>query len=814
MKTIFTIMMVLLTGMSSIYAQLPSPNARIAGGGGTIRGKVRDAQSGQMMEYANIVLLNEKDSSMVDGCITAIDGTFELKNIPFGNYILSVQFVGYTKKNLQGITLNKESNVKDLGLIELSISSSNLAGVEISSEQKTIDFKIDKKVVNVNKDIVASTGSAVDVLRNVPSVQVDAEGNVTVRGSSNFTVLINGRQVSQAANDVLKQTPASTIENIEIITNPSAKYDPDGTAGILNIILKKNRGDGMSGLINASYGTFEKYSTDAQLSVKTGKFNIYAGAEYKNRLDKVTQNIEKTWFTNDTGYNTFSRVDQRYQPWHYKVNLGADWSIDKNNTLSATGTYFRQDFIIESPVSYHIFSEPSTTETWKKITNDLLLKHHWTEGTLNYVHTFKKPGHSLSINGTYNAWRGDKSDEQLSSITDGEWVAISTESQRRRFWDNGSSRISGDIDYTLPVNDHITIEAGYSGDITSFNSKYNVDNFDPDLNSWVTDSSLSNTVDFDYMIHAVYGTMSGEVWGLGYQLGLRGEYFKRDLITAVPDTNYAMEIWSLFPTFHVSKSFKKGHQLMFSYSRRVNRPSVMELNPLPYFSDEYLVHRGNPALRPEYTNSFELSYQKTFGESFISFGTYYRSTEDKMAQIIYIHEGQTQLTNKNVTRDWASGVELMANLSIKKFFRLNVSFDGFYYQLVGDESAGIMSRNIVSANVGLNPTFIFKSGTTIQIQSMYNAPSVDPIGDMKGFFMINAAVKQNFLKGKLSLTLSANNLFNLAKYSYLDENPQYRHHFDYIPEGNVFNIGISYRINNYARRASARQGNGAIDVGF
>lgn len=815
MKTSILIITFLLIGLGNINAQMLAPNSKSANGNGIIRGKVKDAQSGQMMEYANVVLLNTKDSSMVDGCITAPDGSFELQHIPSGTYTLSIQFVGYTRKNIENITISRDQNTKDIGLVELEVSASNIGGVEITSEVKSVEYQIDKKVVNVGKDIVASTGSAVDALRNVPSVQVDAEGNVTVRGSSNFTVLVNGRQVSQDANDVLKQTPAATIENIEIITNPSAKYDPDGTAGIINIILKKNRRDGMSGMVNASYGTFNKYSTDAQLSVKTGSFNVFAGAEYKNRLDKVTQNIEKTWYSNDTSFYTKSVVDQKYQPWHYKFNLGADWYIDKNNTLTIAGTYFRQNFYVKSPVGYHIYSDPITTDLWKHYSNDLLLNHHWAEGNLNYTHNFKKPGHSLAVSAVYNAWGGDKSDEQFKTITDANWSnVITTESQRRRFWDNQSSRISGDVDYSVPVGEKVKIETGYSGDVTSFNSDYLVDNFDPDKSEWVNDSSLSNGFDFNYMVHAVYGTVSGELWGLGYELGLRGEYFQRDLVTRVPDTNYRMDIWSLFPTFHMSKSFKKGHQLMFSYSRRVNRPTVMALNPLPYFSDDYLVHRGNPALRPEYANSFELSYQKLFGESFVSVETYYRSTEDKMAETITINEGQTQLTNENIARDWATGLEVMVNLSIKKFFRLNASVDGYLYQLVGNEASGVPSRQAFSANISLNPTFVFKSGTIAQLQSMYNAPGVDAIGEMKGFFMLNAAVKQDFFKGKLSLTLSANNLFNLTKYSYDDVTSQYRHHFDYIPEGNVINLGLSYKINNYARRASSRQGNGAIDVGF
>jgi outer membrane receptor protein involved in Fe transport len=815
MKRINQFLIFFFLAIPGMQAQLPAPEAGKGGGAGLIHGSVRDAQALQMMEYANVVLLNSKDSTMVDGCITAADGSFELKNVPWGTYILNVQFVGFAKKTIAPVVVSKDSPAIDLGIIELSASASSLGGVEIRSETQQVEYKIDKKVVNVSKDIASANGTAVDALRNVPSVQVDAEGNVSVRGSSNFTVLVNGRAVSQSANDVLKQTPVSTIENIEIITNPSAKYDPDGTAGIINIILKKNRRDGMNGMINASYGTLEKYGVDGQFNVKTGDFNIFGGAEYGNRLTPVKQKIDKVWYAGDTNEITKSVVDQKYRPWQYKFNLGADWYIDKQNTLSLSGVYFRQNFTVNSPVAYHIYTEPATTDQWLNYTNDLLLKHHWIEGDLNYTHNFKKQGHTLSINMVYNTWAGDKSDDQIKTTTTPDWAEeISVDSHRRRNYDNGSYRLSGDIDYSLPVSDHVKIEAGYSGDYTAFNSDYLVSNYDPDAAAWILDSSLSNGFDFKYQVHALYGTVSGDLWGLEYQLGLRGEYFDRQLITNVPDTNYKMEVWSLFPTFHLSKSFKNGHQLMFSYSRRVNRPEVMQLNPLPYFNDDFLVHRGNPSLRPEYANSLELSYQKTFKESFLSVGTYYRSTDDKMVQTIGIHEGQTILTNENIAKDWAVGLEVMANLNLKKYFRLNTSLDVFTYHLIGDAALGVPDRETFSATVSLNPTFILKSGTIMQLRGTYAAPGIDAIGKMDGFVMLDAAVKQNFLKGKLSLTLSGSNLFNLTKYSYTDNAQTYNHHFEYIPEGNVISLGLSYKINNYAHRASSRQGNGAVDVGF
>jgi outer membrane receptor protein involved in Fe transport len=777
-------------------------------------GKVTDSRSKLALEYTSIVLYRAEDSVMAEGCITSADGSFSMKKIPYGTYYLVVQFIGYEKKVISPLILKKEQKEIDLGTLEIQEATSEIGGVEISAEKQNIQYNIDKKVLNVSKDITSTGGSASDALRNAPSVNVDAEGNVTLRGSSNYTVLIDGRPVPQDGNDVLKQTPAGVIENIEIITNPSAKYDPDGTAGIINIIMKKNRADGFNGMLNASYGTFDKYGADVQLNVKTGKFNLFGGAEYRNRRDKVFQNIEKTWYSGDTAQNTFSEVKQEYHPWNVRLQLGADYQISGADFLSLSGSWFRQDFRVSSPIAYHIFSQPLSVEEWRYYTNDLTLEHQWGEGNLFYKHNFKKAGHEISIKGAWNQWQGDKFDQQNRFMSDADWQNMTVDmGKRKRFYDNGSQRISGDIDYSLPLKKEMKLEAGYSIDLTEFQSDYSVMNYDPATEEWQEDAAQSNGFRFDYDIHALYTTLSGKLWGFGYQLGLRGEYFTRSLITEIPDSNYAMEIWSVFPTLHLSKEFGKGHAVMLSYSKRVNRPSVMALNPLPYFSDEYLIHSGNPALRPEYAHSIELGWQKYFKESMISAEIYYRTTTDKFTEIIQIREGQTVLTNLNMANDQATGIELMGNFTISKIFRINAGIDAFYYHLQGDDAGLVSSRHAYTASVSFNPSLIFKSGTSLQLQSFYNAPGIDAVGEMEGFFMLNLAVRQEFLKKKLSLSLSASNLFGLTGYHYKDRSSQYLHRFDYVPEGNTFTLGISYKINNYIRR-NHQQGNGTMDVGF
>jgi hypothetical protein len=383
----------LLINLTGVKAQLPSLPGKVIKDG-YVKGRVEDLKDHTALSYANIVLYSIKDSSMVNGCVADTSGAFTIKNIAEGKYYLTIDFIGYEKYVLNNIELTKEKPYADINTVGLKPSSSQLGGVEITSEVQSVQYKIDKKVINVSKNIAATGGSAVDALRNVPSVSVDAEGNVSVRGSSNFTVLVNGKPTPQAGNDVLKQTPASAIENIEVITNPSAKYDPDGTAGIINIVMKKNRQDGINGILNASYGTINKYSTDFQLNVKTGNFNIFGGAEYRNRIDQVTQIIEKTFYTNDTAFANMAKVKQQYHPWNYRINAGADWNINDHNTLSLSGTYFRQDFAVKSPVYYHLFTSPVTSDSWLWYENNLVLKHHWAEGNLNYTHNFKKSGHA------------------------------------------------------------------------------------------------------------------------------------------------------------------------------------------------------------------------------------------------------------------------------------------------------------------------------------------------------------------------------------------------------------------------------------
>ncbi len=369
---LFLILIVITTGT---IAQRPG-----GGGGrlgqsnmppeGIVIGKVKDAISGVPMEYANVVLFSLRDSTMAAGTVSDADGTFRMEKVPFGRFYLVANFIGYNKLQVEDIMINPRNKAVDIGEIQLQPSAKNLESVEITAEREHFEYKIDKKVVNVEKDIMAQGGTAVNALENVPSVEVDIDGNVSMRGSSSFTVLIDGRPSVLQGTDALQQIPVSNIDNIEIITNPSAKYDPDGVAGIINVILKDKKAGGLTGIINASVASGDKYNADFLLNYRTGKFNIFGGADYRQHQHTGDRESNTETYWDDTTQFRFSNGTRNRTRDGYGVRLGADFFATDKTTISVLGRmgYYSRGGGYSS--NMHVFTDPVSRDEYSITTSN------------------------------------------------------------------------------------------------------------------------------------------------------------------------------------------------------------------------------------------------------------------------------------------------------------------------------------------------------------------------------------------------------------------------------------------------------------
>jgi len=823
LKTIrLTLFLLLGFFMASVgFAQRPSnivpESAPVPGG--LITGKVKDKAAKVPMQYTNVVLYHLPDSVMVNGTITGKDGVFRFKGVKKGSYFLKVHFIGFKIKTIDNIEVTNTRREIKLPLIYLEPVASTLEDVEVKASRSRISYQVDKKVVNVTKDLMASAGSAIDVLENVPSVDVDLDGNVSLRGSSNFTVLIDGRPSVLEGNDALQQIPASSIQRIEIITNPSAKYDPEGVGGILNIILKKDKNLGINGVINASAGTKNKYRGNALVGYRTKKINAFISVDGSYRDFNMEVNSEDLTFLPDTTNYRYTTIDGLRNRNGFGVNGGLDYYFDKKSTLSFSGKYGGYGFGMDNNSRRYIFTDPASINEFSNSISHSDRWGHYYNVQGDFLHKFNDLGHEIEVFAYYSGRSSDDEETQSDFETDSLWNNLGMEpsSLRTRTVDTSYDfRIK--LDYSLPVGEKGKFEAGYQSRFYNENGQYTYETFDTVTNDWITNESYKNVVDFQQNIHSAYVSFKDAYKSFGYELGFRTEYTDRSVDNNDGTTPFVIKRFDYFPTVHLSYQLPKNYQVYSSYSRRINRPRQWSLNPFPMIIDPYNIRVGNPELEPEYIDSYEFGLQKVFSKSFLSFEAYYRVTTNKITRVRLLDTAGIMIhTSKNLNKDYSLGAEVMANLKIVKWFSLNTSFNIYNYRLEGDLEGEDVAANSTNWSGRMTASFYLKGNFRIQWMGIYRSPTATVQGSRKGFFYTNLAVRKDFFKRKLNLTLSARDLLGTARYETTASGPEFYSHMTFQREWPVVTLNVSYIINNYRQKRKKNMDNqesAPADIGF
>jgi len=772
--------------------------------GGSIKGFVYDQTSKQPLEYATITIIRKKDNQVVTGTISDQTGFFKIKGMDFGMYKIDVTFIGYKTKSLENVPVRPNDKDVDLGQILLEAAVETIGEAVVVADRPTMTYKIDKKVINVSQQHTSISGSAVEILENIPSVTVDIEGNVSLRGSQSFTVLIDGKPSLLNSSDALNQIPASSIENIEIITNPSAKYDPDGTAGIINIILKRNKLQGVSGVVNANYGSNNSLGGDFLFSFRKEKFNFYLGADYNNRIMKGESVNENTTDRFDTLYYVFSNGDFTRNRLSTGLRGGIDFNLNAKNSFSIGLRYGERSGGGDSEFNYSEWTNPATVSNNYYNIGESNRTGRYLSASLDYVHQFDKKGHTLVGQFIYDN-EGNSEDEDLSELFDQNNIQTSGQ---RSSENEPETEYRIKLDYTLPIGEKNKFEAGYQGRLESgkgenelylYNTATEVYDFMPDF---------SHSIESNRDIHALYSTYSSEIGSFGYQLGLRGEYVDRKISLVGENQEFKLNRWDFFPTAHVSYNFPNDIQLMASYTRRIERPRSWYLEPFLAWQDAYNVRQGNPGLDPEYIDSYELSFQKKFGRNVISIDGYYRITNNKIERYSTLYENYTNVylnTVENVGNDYSFGTELMFAFDITKWWHIDLMGNIYDYKVKGELPYQIndttfikdFSASSFNWNSRFNNTIKLSKTTRLQINGMYNSPTVTAQGRSEGFVMVAMAVKQDFFKNKFSATLQLRDLLNTAGHEFTSEGPNFTTYRKFEPYSPMFSITLTYRINNY-----------------
>jgi outer membrane receptor protein involved in Fe transport len=808
---------ILIAGLlivASSYAQSPRENpveSNVPRGHGSLSGTVIDELSLHTLEYANIVVFSRLDSSIVTGTVSDGSGTFRIDKIPFGAYYVKFKFLGYMEKTLDGVKISSQYKDIDLGEILLSPASTNIEDIEVVAKQSPVLYKLDKKVITVASNLNSSGGTAVEVLENTPSVQVDIEGNVSMRGSSNFTVLIDGRPSPFSGSEALEQIPAGNIEKIEIITNPSAKYDPEGTAGIINVISRKRNLQGSSGIVNVNGDTNGSYGTDFTISLKKEKVSYSLGANFMDRQRNGYMESDKWSRVGDTTFHTFSKGDRTGSRSGTSIKAGLEYDISSRDNLAVNLSTGEWGFGRESISDYREWTFPASSEMEQISKNFMDYSRHYYRLNLDYEHKFNPEGHNLKASAffqTENSYSEDGSD--LFSMNDAITEGI------KSYEDGDGYETRFNLDYTLPFSEWSKFEAGYQARNDDETEKYGVYNRIMPGGDFSEDAVDQTESKYNRLIHAAYAIYANEWKGFGYQFGLRGEYTNREMENTATSDIYTIDRLDYFPSAHFSYQLPADQQIMTSYSRRIDRPRNYWLEPFTTYRDAYTLWQGNPGLKPEYINSFELSYKKQFGQSFASIEAFYRNTVNKVERIQTVYSEDVMLhTVENVGEDFAKGLEIMLNFNVNKWYSFNLmgsAFD-YSYKIDSDLLTSTDPGHSTNWDVRLKNTFKLSKNVKFQLDGSYRGPSVTAQGTRDGYFMTSSAIRADFMENKLSVTLQFQDMFGTGKHAYISEGPDFYASTFYERNPQVLKLSLSYKINNYREKRNGMSNGGSYDGG-
>lgn len=777
--------------------------------GGKVVGKVIDSESDSPMEYANVLIYRKEDAKLVSGTVTNASGEFEISQLPNGTYYAEAAFIGFEKETVPEIKVESGSPV-DLGVISLSVSSRKLSDINVVAERNRVEYKIDKKVINVENDINAIGGTAVNALENTPAVDVDIDGNVSLRGSSNFTVLIDGRPSVLSGNDALKQIPSSAIQNIEIITNPSAKYDPDGAAGIINVIMKKNALSGVNGIVNLSAGTRDKYSSDIMLSYKTKKYNFFLGGNWNDNTNFGTMSSERETWQNDTTTYLTTNGKRDQSRGGRQLKGGFDYFLSDKTSVTISSQIGDFNFDGDNRGRIHKFGEPGDTDIFSIQENVSGRNGNYVNATASFLSKFNENGtHKLEGVFDYRNSESDSKEHDDEFLSDSQFLSRGNYLSRVMTSETGKSddyRMK--LDYTLPLKNGSQFEAGLQSRLENETEHFDFKSFDPQTQTFVNNPAFTSAMEFKEAIHSAYSTFFGKLKSLGYQLGLRAEYNSRSISHLSANAQkYSLDLFDVFPSVHLSYNIGEANQLMASYSTRVNRPNGRDLDPFPNYMNQYSIRTGNPNLKPEYADSYELSYMRKFGSSFVSLESFYRTTNNLIQNIVTVENGISYMTLDNLNRDHSLGAELMGNVNATKWLLLNASFSLFNYKINGEILGRSIDRESTNYSGRLNTTFKFTNDARLQLTGFYRGPSVSAQGDQKGVLNTNLSYRQEFMKKKLSATLSVRDILGTGKWEGSSEGTNFRTSFKNSREPRVVTLTLSYKINNYKidRQAQGEQ---------
>ncbi len=809
MKKIIACCAILLSFAMSAQTA-PQPSAKI----GTVKGKVIDQKLQQPIPYASVVIKTKADNATVTGGITDEKGEFTIKDVGEGSLIFQVQFVGY-KTYSRDITISRSNRTINVGTIQLEEDVAQLEGVEVVAERSTIEQKVDRKVINVGKDLTTSGPTASDIMNNLPSVSVDQQtGDLSMRGNQNVRVMVDGKLSNIPTAQLLKQIPSTSIKSIELITNPSAKYNPEGMSGIINIILHKNTNIGFNGNANVglTYQDEPKFNSSIDMNYRNGKVNLYGS--YGNNISKNV-NFGNIHRPDENSDQLFDFLDKRKS---HLFKVGVDFYLNDKNTISVftNQNLFDGGTSGRTRVVYRDDIARNTTQTFFNENDNSSQQYNF-----NYKLDFAKDGHNIELEVDHNIFDGE-------SDTDNQFFLGTTRPNFFELNDTDRERTTINLDYVNPLSDKTKLELGLQAILFDNGINYRSDGRSQnELGEYIPTKT-----DFNYTrdIYSAYATFAKQFEKWSYQVGVRAENVQVDALAVEQDLEaqterlvpFENEYFQLYPSAFITYNPGEKNSYQLSYSRRIDRPGIGQVNPLPEWNTPLISSFGNLELQPQFTNSVEVNYTRRLKKGSITTGVFYRIIEDEINRAVFIDRADLNriiLTFDNFDNTSAYGLEVSSNYRPTKWWSLNGSFD-LYSQTQKSinerltapiETAtedDIVLETVEVDNVAWNFRVFnnFKVNKTLSLSAFgfYRGKNKGLQFDQKPMYFVNIGARVNFAKGKGTFSLNYNDIFDTMKFAFEGSRP-FRQFGEFNWESNTISTSLSYRFGGGKYRAKSRK---------
>jgi outer membrane receptor protein involved in Fe transport len=770
---------------------------------GSIFGVVLIESTKKPLEFVNVVVLKASDSTLITGAVTDAKGGFQIDNVPAGTYFIRYSLLGFAGKRSPLFSIGAKRQAFTAGTVLLKETALRLGEVTVTAQKSVFNSAIDRKVYNVQQDVLSNSGSVSDLLQNVPSVQVDVDGNVSLRGSPDVQILINGKPsplLGSNIADALQQIPASSVDKIEVITNPSAKFTPEGTAGIINIVLNRETDLGFIGSASANAGNSSRYNLSTSDNYNSGRVNVFGSYSIRQDERNTVSSLAREQLDSASVPNFFNASGRAVaRPLLSQfATLGFEYRLGETDNAGLSGNYrYRNYTSHDITTETHLDHADSVISDYDRHRIDY--DRTGSSGVAGFFeHDFEGEDHSLRFEFNGN----QLFDQEDNRFTNNYRVPVGLLEYDNTLIQEHDKKQLVTIEYHHQLADHSAFDAGYEGRFDKDNFNFYGSYFDSGIQSFVEDTGKTNPFAYHEAIHAVYLTYERAFGLLSFLAGLRGE---RAFITSdlpASGTNIPNDYFKIYPTLHLSYKLSDLDELQLNYSLRANRPRGEDMNPFPEYRDPRNIQAGNPYLKPEFIHSIEFGYQVQENSVSILPSIFYRNRYNKFTSVTEALNDSTLLTTReNLSSDQSGGFELVVSGTVWNIFTINTSANVFHEEIDASNLGYGEKRSTVTWSGNINCNASLSKGTTLQVNSNYRSKQLTPQGEYLPSFVMNLGFRQDLSDERISLVASVSDVFRTLNRKTQWNTPSLVQSTVNTRDSRVLFLGLTYHFGGQSKKS-------------